>query len=792
MDLFLCWLLGPLILILAAVGLSFGLELITGVRFSWLVRPGLGLAVMIVVAQFAVSTDATAELAIPLIVALGILGLIMGWSAGLIAGPVPRWEIAGALGVYFVFAAPVIFSGEPTWAGYVKLDDTATWMGLTDHAFEFGRRTTGFPASTWEALIAVNAGNGYPIGSFVPMALIGKVVGQDVAWTVQPSMALMAGMLALLIAEMLRPLIKTAQARAALAFLGTQSAILFGYTLWGGIKEVAVAALLGLGPPVASEAIRQPQSRWAWAPVGVIGAAFLAVVGPGGVAWLLPLGLVVLLEGWRRLGWEGTLFLGFKSALVVAALTLPQLIAAGGLFSPLQGPLVEGGELGNLAAPLSLVHVMGVWPAEDFRLDPHFYTGIKLLALALLGLGGFAAWTALKDRALPLLAYVLGGVGAGAVVYVVGSPWIEAKAMAIVSPALLTAGLAGATLLVQRTRFNIEGWLLGSLTAATIIWSSFLLYHGVWLAPHDEERELEQIGETYAGRGPALFTEGSTYGPRHFLRKLDAENAKDLRRRQVTLRDGTLPDELPYLDIDAIPESSLAPYRLLVIRRAPVASRPPGDFRLVYQGTYYQVWERAGSGVFGASLVAHLPLGEGLESGAVPDCSAVKDLAGQAGSQGTLLAALPDQTSVLDLTTASMPADWATGESDKFLPVSSGTLEMDTQIGAAGDYLLWIGGDILGKAEVSVGGQPPVSRRMAINNNLYQPFGPFALGPGTQRVTVKYEVGGLAPGSGADPLPVGPLILEQVSAGDRGTINLPAPDYRQLCGAPWDWIEAYS
>ena len=190
MDLFLCWLLGPLILILVALGLSFGLELITGARFSWLVRPGLGLALMIVVAQFAVSTDATAELAIPLIVALGILGLFMGWSAGLIAGPVPRWEIAGALGVYFVFAAPVIFSGEPTWAGYVKLDDTATWMGLTDHAFEFGRRTTGFPASTWEALIAVNAGNGYPIGSFVPMALIGKVVGQDVAWTVQPSMAL--------------------------------------------------------------------------------------------------------------------------------------------------------------------------------------------------------------------------------------------------------------------------------------------------------------------------------------------------------------------------------------------------------------------------------------------------------------------------------------------------------------------------------------------------------------------------------------------------------------------------
>ena len=33
--------------------------------------------------------------------------------------------------------------------------------------------------------------------------------------------------------------------------------------------------------------------------------------------------------------------------------------------------------------------------------------------------------------------------------------------------------------------------VLGSLAAATIIWSSFLMYHGVWLAPHDEHRELE-------------------------------------------------------------------------------------------------------------------------------------------------------------------------------------------------------------------------------------------------------------------------------------------------------------
>ena len=44
MDLFLCWLLGPALLLLVALGLSFGVELISGVRASWTLRPAIGLA----------------------------------------------------------------------------------------------------------------------------------------------------------------------------------------------------------------------------------------------------------------------------------------------------------------------------------------------------------------------------------------------------------------------------------------------------------------------------------------------------------------------------------------------------------------------------------------------------------------------------------------------------------------------------------------------------------------------------------------------------------------------------
>ena len=55
-----------------------------------------------------------------------------------------------------------------------------------------------------------------------------------------------------------------------------------------------------------------------------------------------------------------------------------------------------------------------------------------------------------------------------------------------------------------------------------------------------------------------------------------------------------------------------------------------------------------------------------------------------------------------------------------------------------------------------------------------------------------YEGARLAPGSGADPTPLGPVILQRVPTSAGLTTPIPASEYRQLCGVAWDWIEAYS
>ena len=61
--------------------------------------------------------------------------------------------MAAAVGVFAVFAAPIVLSGEATFAGYIKLDDTATWFAMTDRVMEHGRSLAGLAPSTYEATL---------------------------------------------------------------------------------------------------------------------------------------------------------------------------------------------------------------------------------------------------------------------------------------------------------------------------------------------------------------------------------------------------------------------------------------------------------------------------------------------------------------------------------------------------------------------------------------------------------------------------------------------------------------
>src|SRR5439155_15126226 len=120
-----------------------------------------GLTVVIVAAQFATLTDATAGLSGPFVALLAAAGLALTrpWRYR----PDP-WLLGAGVTVFLVFAAPVLLSGQATFAGYIKLDDTATYFAMTDRVMEHARNLAGLDLSSYLRTLQTTISFGYPTG----------------------------------------------------------------------------------------------------------------------------------------------------------------------------------------------------------------------------------------------------------------------------------------------------------------------------------------------------------------------------------------------------------------------------------------------------------------------------------------------------------------------------------------------------------------------------------------------------------------------------------------------------
>jgi hypothetical protein len=681
-----------------------------------------------------------------------------------------------------------VLSGHPTFTGYIKLDDTATWMAFVDRLMDHGHDLSGLAPSSYRATLGVNLPSGYPVGAFLPLGVGAQLTGTDVAWLVQPYMATMAGLLALCLAWLTRSIVDSRALRALVAFGAAQSALLFGYALWGGIKEIAVAlaiAVLASFAPMAAS----PDRGWrVTIPTAVALSALLAAVGVGGVVWALPILAPVAIALWRALGARA--LLSRSAALLCGTLLLfaPAFLAAG-TFSPTQGPLTSATELGNLIEPLRLAQYVGIWPSGDFRLDPSQMdvTGF-LIALALVAaLAG--AWFAWRRRAFEPLLYGLGtGVGS-LVIFAFSSPWVGAKALASGSPSLLMLALAGAAAFALRVERVLGSIVLVALLGG-VLWSSALAYHDVSLAPYAQLHELESIGEEIAGEGPTLMTEYQPYGVRHFLRRGDAEGASELRVRAVPLLRGGEAEKGEWVDTDEISLPALLEYRTLVLRHSPAQSRPPSVYSLLRSGSYYDVWQRPA----GEEPVArHLSLGGSLDPAASPTCTEILSFAREAGPDGRLAAVERKPTVVFSLSEASHPESWIPTEagSPDLIPGGPGVARLAVRVPAAGRYEIYLQGSVRNRLTVSIDGVKVGSAEQQLNPaTQFLDFGVAELTAGEHVFTLDYAGQNLGPGSGAPPQPIGPLVLSPLASRDIPVRRLPVAGASSLCGRHLDWVEA--
>jgi hypothetical protein len=761
-SLFAAWVVFPLILAALCSGLGLLVDVGVGRRLSGALVPPMGLATMIVIGEFTTWSPGLAQFTLPVLVLLAVLGagLSLPWRFGRL----DPWAAGVAIAVFAVFGAPVLLSGSPTFAGFIKLDDTATWLAMTDRVMEHGRSLGGLDPSSYYATLKFNLAGGYPIGAFIPLGAGQKLAGGDSAWVFQPYLSFLAAMLSLGLWQIVAGPLRRPLPRALAVFLAAQPALLFGYAMWGGVKELAAAALLALAAALAPTAVRRGSALLDVLPLALAAAAIVAVLSPGGLIWLGPMLLALAILALLRFGWRRGLLRAAGFAAALALLSVPVLTS--GIVPPTSKPLVGSSGEGNLRGPLSPFQALGIWPSGDFRFHPDagVLTAV-LLALAALALL-LGLWSMWRRRLFAPLLYASALLSC-ALIVILGSPWAAGKALATASPVALSLALLGALAALRLDR--LSGGVLVSVLAAGVLWSNVLAYGGVSLAPYGQLVELEGIGKRFAGEGPALMTEYNPYGARHFLRRLDGEGASELRVRQVPLRGGRTAAKGEAVDTDQIQIEALLEYRTLVLRRSPVRSRPPWPFQLVFSGDYYEVWQRPPEAPAGPVPI-FLPLGEALRPAAVPRCATVLAIARRAGAEEGRRARL--------LAARHAPLYDAT----------DGTLDVPR----AGVYGAWLLGSVRGADQLLVDGREVGSVRHELNDEGgFVHLGEVHLGPGAHRAELRFGGADLHPGSGGFPRPpTGPLLFAPAGEEAGSVVSVPLSRARRLCGRAWDWVEA--
>ena len=450
MTLFVCWLVFPLLLAAICLGCGLAVERCSRTPIQPPLLVPVGFAAVVVIGLFATLTASTARLTLPSVLAVAALGRRELDASGAAADR----SVGGgsAVAVFAVFAAPVVLSGEATFAGYIKLDDTATFLALADRALEHGRSLDGLAPSSYEAALAVNL-HFYPLGSLLSLGMGSALTGQDPAWLFQPLLAFLASLLALVLYQLASLVIASRPWRATAAVLGAQAALLYGYALWGGVKELAAAPLVALVAALTGALLSSARRGLAVIPLAVAAAALVGVLSVGAAAWLLP---TLALAAWALMRRGDTrrplLLAGLAAALVIRR--SPSHASSSGRSPRLAPQLRRAGQPDRAAQPLAarrrLAH--GRFSASSRRSHGHLRParGRRLRRRGRDRRCGCA--TRLGDRSV----YAAGTLVAAIVFGLLGSPWLAAKAFAIASPMIVFSAVVGCSALVARGR-RVEG-----------------------------------------------------------------------------------------------------------------------------------------------------------------------------------------------------------------------------------------------------------------------------------------------------------------------------------------------
>ena len=812
MDLLAAWLLYPLALGLLCLGLGLLVARLSAWKLPGLLIVPLGFATLLAVVRVVTWSSATAKLALPLVALLATGGLVLARER--LRGTRPDVLVAlAALAVFGVFAAPIVLSGNPTFAGYLALADTSHHLALSSLYAAHGPDFEALPKGSEYLSMLTFVGTAYPVTGQAAMGVTAPLGLLDIAWLYQPFLSFMAIVVCLCVVFLVAPLFRSRWQAALVGFVTAQSTLVLGFALQGSIKELTALTMFATTAALIVAGAREQRPARSLLTVAISAPAALGALGPAAGPYLVVLLLAVLAVWGPTIVRQRTRanVAGLGAAVAVAVvLALPMLSTLGTALLVNRATLEAGNgaggavkaaaDLGHLATPLETTQALGIWLSGDYRFRT---TDLRDYEDPLLWIAGIAAalgllWLARRRAGGPLLLVATLALPA---VYLLdkGSPYADAKVLMILSSAGLLLAILGAVSLWT-------GWwrALSALAITAIVggvlWSNALAYHDALLTPYDRYGELLDINEMLAGKGPALLNEYDEFG-KYFLRDVpgysqpewphlyrDAPytpNALFDPARRPTIKTPLDMDDLRLNYVESVP--------YIVIRRGPTASRPPANYRRVRQGEFYDLWRRGAS----PRVLSHKPMGPTILRPAARVSERVgRAWAARARRLGGRIAYVKRRPMpVFLITKHPRPRKWGGNGlfPEGLLPDGPGRIDAPVRIPRTERYRVWFEGAFSRELTVGTDGRPIGKTGKELNNpGAYALIGDRKLKRGVHGVQVTQFGGDLRPGSGGYRSylrHIGPIFFQPEQDWNLEVTTIAAGDWRQLVGESVDWLE---
>jgi hypothetical protein len=593
------WLLGPLLVVLACAGLGAGLARLSRLPLGVLTLPAgflAGIALMTFALEVHVGGIATAAIG----GALAIAGLVftarssiqsirlLGWK---LLWPAAAWVTAYAAGI-----APLAGSGRSSIAGYVLNNDPSVHLSAIELLRDHGAWAVNSALSSYNAVETLFAGS-YPLGSY-PWVLFASVLGGIEPfhiWT--PMIAVASGMTALVSFWILREI------RAPTPFAAAGGAVIacgylpYSYLAQGGAKEVITALSIYGTIALFLLAVRLNFSWRGLLPAAVAASAAINNLGLGALAWLGPASVLaaaalLISPPGRRSRLETALILT-SGAVIASIVALPSVISSIDYVNASEAQLINPAQVGNLLGAVPWSEAFNIWFAHDYRVnvpEHQALTAIGVLLAGLLAVVGVV--NGLRRGHMAVTLAVATAVVGAIVISVRYSIYFDAKAYMALAPALGIATAAGILWLYGRSHWErIASIVLGAVLAGAVIVSDYEAYAGAWITPKERFQEMINIDDRFSGQGPILVNEREEYS-KYLLRDVLPWESWGSWQPDRGLRFETVPPVPLTPDFDYYTAAHMARFNLLLDRKRPGGSHPPGNFRVVYETAHYRVWRR--------------------------------------------------------------------------------------------------------------------------------------------------------------------------------------------------------